>query len=338
MSKKTTAFTTIDFEKSGKQIGFVDIPHSPHEDAWGRTRIPLAIIANGSGPTVILQGGNHGDEYEGPIVLGELIRDLAPEKIQGRLIILPAINTPAVSAGRRTSPVDGLNLNRTYPGDHNGTITQQISAYINDVIYPQADAFVDLHSGGSSLHIMPSAIIEPAPTPEARQRNIEAVLAFNAPLTVVVDNNGESRTASAASVRAGLVTVGTELGGGGTVSPEAVEICRQGVHNVLAHFGVLPARPVAPRNEDRRILGIPGPEGFVIAPQAGVFEPLVQAGLWVHAGQLAGRIHYLTNPGQAPTDLFFDTDGLLYGRRQPGRVEPGNCCLVVASEYTGTLQ
>lgn len=337
MSKKTTAFTTIDFEKSGKQIGFVDIPHSPHEDAWGRTRIPLAIIANGSGPTIILQGGNHGDEYEGPIVLGELIRDLAPERIQGRLIILPAINTPAVSAGRRTSPVDGLNLNRTYPGDHNGTITQQISAYINDVIYPQADAFVDLHSGGSSLHIMPSAIIEPAPTPEARQRNIEAVLAFNAPLTVVVDNNGESRTASAASVRAGLVTVGTELGGGARFHRSGGNMSAGGAQCAGAFRRVTrKARCSSKRGSAHT--GHSRPRRVCDCAAGWRFEPLVQAGSWVHVGQLAGRIHYLTNPGQAPTDLFFDTDGLLYGRRQPGRVEPGNCCLVVASEYTGTLQ
>ena len=47
---KSTAFTTIDFDRPGKQVGFVMIPHSPHEDAWGVTRVPLAVIANGDGP------------------------------------------------------------------------------------------------------------------------------------------------------------------------------------------------------------------------------------------------------------------------------------------------
>ena len=159
----STARTTIDFDRTGKQVGFVDIPHSPHEDAWGANRIPIAVIANGRGPTVILQAGNHGDEYEGPITLGELIRELDPGMVSGRIIFLPAINVPAVLAGRRTSPVDGLNLNRTFPGDPAGTITQQISAYVSDVVMPLAQAYVDLHSGGSSLNILPSAIIEPAP-------------------------------------------------------------------------------------------------------------------------------------------------------------------------------
>ena len=74
--RPSTAFTSIDYEKKGKQAGFIMIPHSPHEDAWGATRVPIAVIANGTGPTVIIEGGNHGDEYEGPLVIGELIRDL----------------------------------------------------------------------------------------------------------------------------------------------------------------------------------------------------------------------------------------------------------------------
>ena len=64
---------TVDFDKPGKQTGFLDLPYSPHGDAWGTIRIPLAVIANGKGPTVIFEGGNHGDEYEGPIALGEVI-------------------------------------------------------------------------------------------------------------------------------------------------------------------------------------------------------------------------------------------------------------------------
>ena len=113
--RTTSAFATVDFDRAGKQVGFIMIPHSPHEDAWGVTRIPVAVIQNGSGPTAIVEGGNHGDEYEGPIVISELIRDLDPASIQGRLILLPAINVHAAMAGRRTSPVDGLNFNRTFP-------------------------------------------------------------------------------------------------------------------------------------------------------------------------------------------------------------------------------
>lgn len=339
MARKSTAHTTIDFDRPGKQVGFIDIPHSPHEDAWGATRIPLAVMANGSGPTVILQGGNHGDEYEGPITLGEMIRELDPGEVSGRIIFLPAVNVPAVLAGRRTSPVDGLNLNRTFPGDPGGTITQQISAYVSDVIFPLGDAFVDLHSGGSSLNILPSAIVEPAPDPEHRRRNIAAVLAFGAPLTVVIDNLGEPRTSTATAVRAGLTTVGTEMAGAGTVSIDALGICRRGVRNVLGHFGVL-APPIhaggqAPGSQG--ILKIPGQDGYVLASCDGVFEPFHPLGTNVRAGEPAGRIHNLADPARAPEVLEYASDGIVYGRRQPGRVVSGNCCVTVAAPYEGDI-
>ncbi|MDO8360237.1 MAG: succinylglutamate desuccinylase/aspartoacylase family protein [Devosia sp.] len=334
----STARTTIDFEQSGKQIGFVDIPHSPHEDAWGATRIPLAVIRNGSGPTVILQAGNHGDEYEGPITLGELIRELDPTRVSGRIIFLPAINTPAVLAGRRTSPVDGLNLNRTFPGDPSGTITQQISAYVSDVIMPMGDAYVDLHSGGSSLNILPSAIIEPATDPDLRRRNIAAALAFDAPLTVIIDNLGEPRTSTATAVRAGLVTIGTEMAGAGTVSLDALAICRRGVRNVLAHLGVVESDTPSPPARPEAILRIPGHDGYVLATTDGVFEPFHALGTTVKAGQDAGRIHNLADPAREPEMVRYAADGIVYGRRQPGRVVIGNCCVTVAAPYHGELR
>lgn len=338
MARTSTAHLTVDLDKAGKQTGVCSIPHSPHEDAWGAVRIPICVLKNGSGPTVILQGGNHGDEYEGPIVLGELIRELDPAEIQGRIIILPAINLPAVLAGRRTSPVDGLNFNRTFPGDPLGTITQQISAFVHDVIFPVGDMFVDLHSGGSSLNILPSAIIEPAADPGHRRRNVEAVLAFGAPLTVVIDNLGEPRTSTASAVRAGLTTVGTEMAGAGTVSIDALKICRQGVRNVLAHAGVLPSADFSPvRPSPDQILGIPGQEGFVFASCDGVFEAFHPLGTKVRAGQEAGRIHHLSHPTRAPEILHYAADGIVYGHRQPGRVVTGNCCAVVASRYGGSL-
>ena len=74
--------------------------------------------------------GVHGDEYEGQIALGNLSRELEPSDIRGRLIILPAVNTPAAKAGMRTSPADDGNLNRAFPGSATGTPTEMIAHYI----------------------------------------------------------------------------------------------------------------------------------------------------------------------------------------------------------------
>ena len=113
----------IDLLAEGKAHGFVRVPHSVHRSAYGWIPIPIVRLKNGDGPSVLLQAGTHGDEWEGQIGLGNLLRALEPKDIKGRLVILPSANFPAAMAGQRTSPIDDGNLNRLYPGDAEGTIT-----------------------------------------------------------------------------------------------------------------------------------------------------------------------------------------------------------------------
>lgn len=325
------ARATVDFDAEGKQIGYFHFPLSIHEDAWGVVPVPVAVIKNGTGPTVILEGGNHGDEYEGPIALGELIRDLDPADISGRLIFIPAINLPAVNAARRTSPVDEINLNRSFPGNALGTTTEQIAAYVHDVILPMGDVFIDLHSGGSSLDIIPSAVIEPGITPQQHAANIAAAEAFGAPIAVIIDNRGDPRTATASAAQHGMTVIGTEMAGGGTVSIDALKLCRDGVRNVLSHVGVLKTSTSTAKAAPK--LYELTSTAHVISEDDGVFEPIHKLGTEVKAGQLAGRVHFLSHPGRQPVEMHYRADGIVYGKRQPGRVRPGNCCLVVATLY-----
>ncbi|MCX5512819.1 succinylglutamate desuccinylase [Kaistia algarum] len=331
--RRHSIFTTVDLARDGKQMGYFHVPQSPHDDAWGTVRVPLAVVKNGEGPTVLIEGGNHGDEYEGPIALGEFLRQIDPAEITGRIIAIPAINIRAVEAGRRTSPVDGLNFNRSFPGDFDGTLTRQIAAYVNDCLFPEADYFLDLHSGGSSLMILPSAIIESGTTPENHRRNIEATLAFGASTVVMVDNLGETRTSTAAANRQGLTVVGTEMAGGGLVSQGALALCRRGIRNVLIHAGVLKGEIDLPPDANSRILKVAGGPAYMIAEDEGVFEPLTPLGADVRAGDVAGRIHFLHRPEREPIVLRHAGDGVAFAMRQPGKVRPGNCVYVLATDY-----
>src|SRR5260370_23298701 len=132
----TRISSTVDFEKAGRQTGFLRLPHSVHESAYGWIPIPVACLKNGKGPTVLLNSGNHGDEYEGQVTLMKLIRELRPEQVQGRVIFIPAANFPAAMARRRTPPIDRGNLNPSFPCDPNGPPTTMTSHYIVSVIIP----------------------------------------------------------------------------------------------------------------------------------------------------------------------------------------------------------
>ena len=75
---------TVDFDKDGVQHGFLRLPYSRDDSAWGSVMIPIAVIRNGQGPTALLTGGNHGDEYEGPLALFDLARTLEPKTSPAR--------------------------------------------------------------------------------------------------------------------------------------------------------------------------------------------------------------------------------------------------------------
>lgn len=97
----------IDFSHEGRQAGHLAIPYSIDRSPYYQIRIPVLRLKNGEGPSLLLMAGNHGDEYEGELQLGRLMRLLDVAEIRGAVTILPMANLPAVMAAKRCSPFDG---------------------------------------------------------------------------------------------------------------------------------------------------------------------------------------------------------------------------------------
>lgn len=321
----------IDLNAEGKATGFVRVPHSVHRSAYGWIPIPIVRIKNGDGPNVLMQAGNHGDEWEGQIGLGNLIRSLEPKDIKGRLVILPSANFPAAMAGMRTSPIDDGNLNRSFPGNPEGTITEQIAHFIEHVLLPTFDYSFDFHSGGSSLAYIPSALA-PRHGDETRMKTVLGMLkAFGAPVSyLAAAPQGGGRTFTSASYRQGVVSMGTELGGGGLVTPSSLKIARDGMRRVLAHIGLL--QGAVPASTPTRLTEIGGDDYYVYASDGGLFEPLVDLGDMVVKDQPAARIHFHHTPWREPEVLSFKRDGLVLCKRIPARCERGDCLFHLATD------
>lgn len=329
----TTVFTDIDWARPGKQVGHAWLPHSGHADAWGAVALPLAVIKNGEGPTVLVTGAIHGDEYEGPIVINELIRALEPSQVKGRLILMPAANAPALRAASRVSPLDGKNLARVFPGDPYGTPTEQIAAFIHDTLFPLCDAYVDLHAGGSSLFIEESAQVVVTPTLDAavRARAEDMARWFGARLTVITDNMGDPRTSCGAAAHRGLAAIAAEMGENGSVSPHGVKRTRECLARVLARLGVVPGALPAEPPASRRVRIVPR-GGNLLSPGDGYFEPLHGLGDTVAAGDVAGYLHSLTEPSLTPRALHFAAGGSIYSQRTFGITRQGNSLCVLVED------
>jgi predicted deacylase len=335
MSGKTMIFTDVDFNRDGKQVDWLHLPHSVTRSAYGTIAMPIAVVKNGPGPTVLLMSGNHGDEYEGQIALAKLIRALEPDAIKGRVIILPAANYPAAMAGERVSPIDGGNLNRAFPGNADGTPTFAIAHYIDSVLYPMADYVHDLHSGGSSLEYMPFCSMRLSNDAGLDARAREALMAFNAPLGLVWAYSPDQRLSAVSSIKRGKVSLGGEFGGSGRVAIAGVAMVERGIRRLLAHAGVLPGGVPNDGAKPTRLVQLKGRDYYVYAPEPGLFEPFVELGAEVKKGDPCGQVHFIDNPARAPVPCFFRTSGMVICKRHFGRVERGDCVAHLATDVKG---
>lgn len=110
---------TIDLGAPGKHIGHLAIPKITNTAGWASTFIHIASVANGTGPTVLVLAGNHGDEYEGQMAAMRLLQELAPDQVSGRVIVVPVLSPTASKANTRNWP-SGANFNRSFPGRPDG--------------------------------------------------------------------------------------------------------------------------------------------------------------------------------------------------------------------------
>ena len=323
--------TDIDFEQQGFQTGTLRVPHSVDRSAYGHIPIPIAVLKHGDGPTALLTSGNHGDEYEGPIALMKLLQRMPSMQISGRLIVVPGLNFPALLAGRRTSPIDGANMNRIFPGHRDGSITEMIAHYVDTELFPRADFVFDIHSGGASFDHLPALLVAPPADPGQRREYRRIVDAFAAPNAMVMDLLGEDRTYGAAIERHGKLFLCGEFGGYATCNPQGLAIVEEGLQRVLAALGICAGEALPAQRYDTRWLQVEGERHYVFAATRGIFEPAFALGDHVNKGDLAGRIFDPHAPWAQPIELKFRSAGVVVIVRSFASVEPGDCVALVAS-------
>jgi N-alpha-acetyl-L-2,4-diaminobutyrate deacetylase len=318
---------TVDFSADGVQHGFLRLPYSRDDSAWGSVMIPICVIRNGVGSTALFTGGNHGDEYEGPIALFDLARTLDPGRVRGTVIIVPAMNYPAFRAGTRTSPIDKGNLNRSFPGRPDGTVTQKIADYFQRELLPRADIVLDFHSGGKTLDFLPFAAAHILPDKAQEQRAFAAVEAFSAPWSTKMLEIDAVGMYDTAAEEMGKIFVTTELAGGGTSRAETVRIAKRGALNVLKHAGIVCGQI---ETQPTRWLDMPSGDCFCFGEEEGLIEPMVDLGQEVHEGMTVARIYPLARTGAAPAEVRARFSGILVARHFQGLVKAGDCVAVVA--------
>jgi len=322
----TQVSCTIDLAAAGKQVGRLQLPRISNTGGWASSFVPIACVANGSGPAVLVLAGNHGDEYEGQVAALRLIQELQPEQVTGRVIVIPVLSGDASKACTRLWP-SGANFNRSFPGTADGPPNEQLADYLTRFLFPPSDVVIDIHSGGRTAWFLPCSHMHVVDDLEQRRAMLAGMQAWNSDHHFLyIDVNGTGLLPVEAENQ-GKVVITTELGGGGRVPAFVHELAWSGLTNVLRHVGVLEGEV-----QTRATLGKPpavildarDPANYVIVEEAGLWEGLIEPGTAVRAGDPVGRLWFPDAPARPPEVIAAPRDGVLAVIRAIPPTQPGD--------------
>lgn len=286
----TASFTlgSITVEPGWVGSGAFDVPaHGTGPSSF----VPFTVIhGTAPGPVLALVAGVHGMEYIPVLALHRLREAIDPATLRGTIIMVHAANVPSF-LGRTIyySPVDGRNLNRVFPGNPTGTISERIAAVLTSEVIARATHVIDLHGGDGNESLRPYSYWITTGDPAVAQASRDLALAFGLD-RIVVDHERPlepemSVYLSNTAITRGKPAITTEVGGLATTAPDMIALVERGVAGVLRHLGM--------RDEGPLPVAVPiwiTQNVVVRAHHTGLFFPVVACGDIVTADTMLGRI------------------------------------------------
>jgi uncharacterized protein len=293
----------------------------------GVLSIPYVKIIGeaGDGPHLTVVAGVHGTEYTSIAAARELLTELRPAELAGSVTVAPVINLPAFWA--RTPfvvPLDGKNLNRSFPGDVSGSAAERIAAAVTERLIQGSDYLIDLHAGDLPEALEPFVLYDESPV-ERRARDLAVTYGLGHLVRQSAAGRTVAGTTSAAAADLGIPSFTAESGQCGILAREAVDQHLRGLRNVLRHLRMLPGEAIVfdrPVEHDGWI--------WLRTTDAGWWQPSVETGALVAEGEVLGTVApimggvptIITAPA-AGVPLFITSspavsaDGLLLGLALP---------------------
>lgn len=285
------------------------------------------------GPRLLITGGVHGDEFEPIAAIRRLIglfdeSSGLTEQLKGTLRLVPVVNEAAFLRGHRCAGEDGLDLARTCPGDPEGTVTDQAASAVSDLIR-EADAYIDLHTGGTELAVWPLSGYQLVLDKAILETQRRMARDFNLPFVWGTSASVEGRTLSVAR-DAGVPAIYTEYLGSATMDQDGVNALVEGCLNVMGTLGMIERKVVSSRVEhfveDPRE-GSGHMQACNPSPMTGFFEPAVDLGQTIEPGQLVGTVSSFL--GDEKCEIKAEAGGIVLVLRTFPRVKKGDTLGVI---------
>ena len=309
--------------------GSVPVPSGPADDG---THIPVTVVHGARpGPVLTLVAGIHGSEYSPILALQRLRPRLDPLETAGTVLLVHMANLPAFQARTiYSSPGDLKNLNRVFPGDPDGTITERIAHVLTEEVIARSDFLLDIHSGDGNEWLRPSytGYYAEAGGAEVIARSKQMAVAFG--LDVIVEFSGDVDPVKpvwcgATAVARGIPSIDVESGEMGLIEDRRIEPIVDGVLSVMRELGMAEGEPsgaTKPLFVRERY--------YAASEHDGVWEPdaLVRAGQVVREGARLGIVRDFH--GEVLAEVRAPGDGILLILLGTPPVNRGETIAVVA--------
>jgi len=270
----------------GKTVsGFIPVP----EKDGVSTSIPITIIRGTEpGKVLALVAGVHGAEYPPILALYRLRERIDPYRLSGTLILVHIANLPSFQ--KRTvyfNPFDFKNLNRVFPGDPKGTLSQRMAHVLSQEVIEKCDALIDMHCGDANEALIPYTYWMISGRKEMDDRTREMALAFG--LRHIIIDEGrtkdvqDSKYLGNTAILRGKPAITTEAGYLGRSDEDDILKNMNGVLSIMSLFKMFegaPARVADPVWIDKYEV--------VNSRYDGLFYPSVQMGAAVKEGEIVG--------------------------------------------------
>ena len=284
--------------------------------------IPVACITGSRlGPTFAVISGMHAGEYAGILAAQRLIREVKPEQLSGRLIVVPVISTRAfMMRYMQLSPVDDKEAHFCTPGNPDGSYTDLLIDSLFSIV-KGADFLIDLHAGEFAQALLPWVPVPMLGSAELQEASRRLALGFRVPYIELRSEPASIPPLCIAFADAGIANIWVECGKNGIPTGDDIGVHYDGVIAAMQSVGMLagePARPEQTQLEGRR--------SQVNASLSGVWYPAIREGDVVERGQLLGEltdyfgqtIERYTAPARSLVLYYWTSSAINHERRPHG--------------------
>ena len=217
--------------------------------------MPFTLI-NGvkDGPFLTVTAGVHGTEYTGIEAAMRLAKIVRPEELNGAVAIVHLVNTSGFQAKVPfICPIDGLNINRVFPGRPDGSISHRIAHTLFSELIFKSNYYIDLHCGDIPEEHVDLAYYDViGGATDAVSEEMARCFSTSYIQADVVPGSSETE-----ACKAGVPAITSEAGELGKLEEDEVNVHVEGVLNVMKRFQLINAnvKPTNPKKlGDRRVI------------------------------------------------------------------------------------